>query len=158
MSMMQGCGKDDFEQAPSGATIAVNPPSLDASNIYLVGDLVANYVVTLSYKDGTPIPNGLLFISGGFANPVSSSTGTLLVPRYQFWGYPNANLNPGNIPVNNGFTAVTNDFGTYSFSVQIYSSVSYTDPAIIWPNAFTDVINVTSGSAFGQTKLNITAN
>jgi hypothetical protein len=155
MSIIQGCGKDDFEQAPSGATIEINPPSADYSNINLVGDVVVDYVVTLKYSDGTPIPNTLLRISGGFANPVTSSTGTA-TPLYQFWGYPGGQLIPGNIPVPSGYTAVTDNFGTYSFSVQIYSMVSYTDPAILWPNAFTDAINVTSGSAFATTKLNVT--
>jgi hypothetical protein len=155
MILLQGCGSK-HEAAPSGSEIIVNPDKVDLANIAFYGDVIQNYVVTLQYADGTPIPDTDLFISGSFADPVISSTGPFVIPRYQFWLYPNANANPINVRVNSGFTAKTDESGNYNFSVQIYSSVTVS--GVLVGNAFGDVIFITSGDAVGTTELNVTAN
>jgi hypothetical protein len=152
--IFQGCGSKG-DPAPSGAKLVINPPTVSLTNINAYGDVPVNYVVTLLDSTGSPIPDTAVVVTGSFANPVTSSTGTISAPRYQFWGYPNANANPSNIPVNSGFTAVTDKFGNYAFSIQIYSEINI--GGTLFPNVFTDSINVSSGGAFVQSTLAVTA-
>jgi hypothetical protein len=150
--LLHACGKKKNEAA-DGSTITIQPPSVDYNNIFLVGDIVQNYSLMLKYPDGTPVPNTILKISGGFAEPI---TGGVNVPRYQFYYGPNANRDPSNIPVDNGFTAQTNDNGVYEFSILIFSELTSTTGVVI-PNAFTDTIYAASGTAQATTEVNVTA-
>ena len=152
MVIFQGCGSKG-DPAPSGAKIVINPNTVSFINPFLVGDVTQDYVVTLQDSTGLPIPDTAVVITGSFANPVTSSTGTINAPRYQFWGYPGGSGAAGNIPVGSGFKAVTDKFGNYAFSIQIFAIVNV--GGTLTPNAFTDNINVSSGGAFAQSTLDV---
>ena len=154
LAVFQGCGSK-HDTAPSGSSITITPSDLSLSNIYLYGDVKQDYVVTLKYSDGTPIPDTALTVKGSYASPVTSTTGSYKVPRYQFWHYSNANANADNVAENSGFTAITDKSGNYTFSIQIYSTVTLTTNGTPVNNAFTDNITVTSGAASGSTKVTV---
>jgi|GEM_PF-6996241 len=151
--LIQGCGSKN-SAAPDGSTITINPASISATNIYLYGDVIQDYSVVVKYSDGTPIPYAGVTVAGSFAVPVASSAGPNAAARYQFYALPGANANPSNVPENNGFVGETDKNGVYQFSIQIYSEVTLT--GVLVPNAFTDTILVTSGTAQANTTLNIT--
>lgn len=152
--MLQGCG-NKHDTAPSGSTITINPQDMSVSGLETYGDMTVNYTATLTYSDGTPIPDTALTIDGGFAAPVTSTTGTYKTPFYQFWHYENANANADNVAENKGYTAITDKSGSYKFSIQIYSMVSLTANGPLSKNAFSDKISVTSGAAVGSTKITV---
>jgi hypothetical protein len=152
--LFQGCGSKNSD-APDGSTITINPSSLTLKNPFLFGDVIQDYTVIARYADGTPIPDVALSISGAFGFPVVTSTGGgFNSPCYEFWSAPGGSAG-GGTRVNNGFTAETDSSGTYKFSIVIYSEVTGTG-GVFGPNAFTDTIQVLSGTAIGQTTITVT--
>lgn len=122
-----GCSAGSFT-APSGSTITMNPSSVTITS--LSGDVIQNFSVTVKDKDGKLSNKAQLFISGQAAAPRIPS-------RYQFYRGVN-----GNTPVDGGFTAETDNFGIYNFSIKIPALVDGTT------NSFKDNIEITSGGAF----------
>jgi len=150
--LFQGCGSKNSD-APDGSTISINPTSLTLTNPFLAGNVIQDYTVIARYADGLPIPDVALSISGSFAVPLTSS-GPIVSPRYQFYNAPGGDQGGGQA-VNNGFIAETDSSGTYKFSIVIFSEVTSTGGLLV-PNAFTDTINVMSGTAIGQTSISVT--
>lgn len=139
----QGCGKNSPSTPTDGATITMSPTTITSS---ISSETYYNITVIARYQDGTPYPNAMLNISGAFAEPRNATNTNA---RYQFYAYPGGNLNTGNVKVDNGFTAYTDNFGTYNFSIVVYGTVGN------FTNSFKDSINVISGSAFGSLGVSI---
>jgi hypothetical protein len=144
LALFPGCGKKK-EESPDGSTIVFNPATYTQTGIS--SDTVVNVSLVVRYPDGTPMPKASVKISGAFAVPRATS-------RYQFYFYPDAFQNPNNLPVDSGFFAQTDDFGTYNFSVAIFSQATLSNGAVV-TNAFGDNINATSGSAFGTMRIDL---
>ena len=124
-----GCGKTDSITAPSGSTITVNPSSVSITGP-ISGDVIQNFRVSIKDKIGNPLNNAQLFIFGMAAAPRTPT-------RYQFYREVNANT-----AVDSGYTASTNSFGVYEFSIKIPASVNGSS------NSVTDQIEISSGDAF----------
>ena len=129
-----GCGKVDSFTAPSGSTITVNPSAISES---ISADTTHNLTVTVLDADGKPLNGAEVFISGAFAAPRSNA-------RYQFY-----RATAGTDPVNSGFTGKTDGFGNYYFSIIVPATVGSS------PNAFTDTIDISSGSAFASVSITL---
>lgn len=128
------CGKNIT--APDGSTITINPTTITFKNI--TSDTIADFVVTVRYPDGEPMPYAKVRISGAFAVPNA-------VSAYQFYYKAGGTQTVGNPAVDSPFEAQTDEFGTYHFSVVLFGNL-----------VFNDTIYVTSGSASGTTKLEST--
>jgi hypothetical protein len=141
ITLVQGCGntKGTDCTAPAGSTIEVTGPGVYNG---LSADTCANYVAVVKYPDGSPMPKACLTVSGSFAFPRNA---TQTNPRYQFYFYPNCDVNLTNAPVNSGYSAQADDFGTYAFSALI------TAPS----GTFTDTITVQSGGNVGTVAIGI---
>jgi hypothetical protein len=139
--LLPGCGNN--EAAPDGATIVINPSSTSAT---ITADTTFNYTVTVRYADGKPYPKAIVHIYGPFAVPRNVG-GTN--PRYQFYYGPGGPLGTNPLPVDSGFDAQTDDYGNYHFSILVYGTVGGA------ANAFTDTIDVSSGSALGTIAITI---
>lgn len=142
---LQGCGRADTHptSVPDGSTITITPTTLTLSKI---DNTSQDFSVTVKDKNGEPINKAQIQISGAFAEPRNATNTNA---RYQFYRFPGGEVIPGNIPVNSGFTAETDSNGVYKFSITIYGQVGGV------PNAFTDNINIHSGTAFGSVTLTI---
>lgn len=130
MFTLMGCGKDSTLTAPSGSAIAISPTSITAS---IAADTKWDISVTVTDADGAPMNGAKVYITGAFAVPRT-------LPRYQFYssiGGVNA--------VNSGFSGTTDANGVYSFSITVYTGA-----------AFTDSINVSSGSVSASMDLSFT--
>ena len=153
--VVHGCGHSQGN-VPDGSTVTINPSIVNLTNSYVVGDVIQNFEVVVKDFNLNPVPNATLTISGGFANPVSNTTGPDVSPRYQFYYYING-YNAPNVLENNGYTAQTNDSGVYEFSIVVYSSVTLTSGGPPIPNDFNDTIYVAAGTAVpAQATLNVT--
>jgi hypothetical protein len=141
---LQGCGDTHSTSVPDGSTITINPPTLTMSK---VDNTSQDFKVTVKDKNGDPINKAQVTITGAFAQPRNSTNTTA---RYQFYRFSGGEVNPSNSPVDSGFTAETDPNGTYTFSITIYGFVGGL------PNAFTDNIDIYSGTAFGSVVLTIT--
>ncbi len=139
--LIQGCGNDPT--AVDGATITIDPSTTTAS---IIDNTTYNYTVIARYKDATPYPKAKLYITGSFAEPRNLTNTTA---RYQFYFYPGGELTLSNLKVDSGFYAQTDDFGSYRFSVTVYSTVSGS------VNSFKDTMHISSGSAFASADLAI---
>jgi hypothetical protein len=138
--LLPGCGNNDATS--DGATIAINPSTTSST---ISADTTFNYTVTVRYADGQPYPKAILHISGAFAVPRNVSGSN---QRYQFYYGPDGPFGT-NQPVNSGFDAQTDDYGTYHFSILVYGTVGGA------ANVFTDTIAVSSGSAMGTVAITI---
>jgi len=128
--MFMGCGKDSTLTAPSGSAIAISPTSISAS---IAANTTWNISVTVTDADGKPINGAKVYITGPFAVPRTT-------PRYQFYSSIG-----GVTAVDSGFTGTTDAYGVYSFSIIVYTGA-----------AFTDSINVLSGSVSASMDLTFT--
>ena len=128
--MFMGCGKDSTLTAPSGSAIAISPTSISAS---IAANTTWNISVTVTDADGKPINGAKVYITGPFAVPRTT-------PRYQFYSSIG-----GVTAVDSGFTGTTDAYGVYSFSIIVYTGA-----------AFTDSINVSSGSVSASMDLTFT--
>ena len=128
--MFMGCGKDSTLTAPSGSAIAISPTSISAS---IAANTTWNISVTVTDADGKPINGAKVYITGPFAVPRTT-------PRYQFYSSIG-----GVTAVDSGFTGTTDAYGVYSFSIIVYTGA-----------AFTDSINVLSGSVSASMALTFT--
>ena len=128
--MFMGCGKDSTLTAPSGSAIAISPTSISAS---IAANTTWNISVTVTDADGKPINGAEVYITGPFAVPRTT-------PRYQFYSSIG-----GVTAVDSGFTGTTDAYGVYSFSIIVYTGA-----------AFTDSINVLSGSVSASMDLTFT--
>ena len=134
IALFPGCG--DNTSIPDGSTITISESSVSLKNPSI--DTVVDFKVTIRYKDGTPIPNARMFISGGYAVPNS-------LGLYQFYYYPLGQQNPeGNRDVNAGYEAQADDYGVYNFSIEVTGA------------AFDDTIYVTSGTVVGSATIKVT--
>jgi hypothetical protein len=88
------------------------------------------------------MPKACVNISGAFAYPRNPGAIGWL---YQFYYYPEGTKNPGNVAVNSGFDAQTDDFGAYTFSAMITAGTG----------TFTDTITVRSGSNIGTATIGL---
>jgi hypothetical protein len=129
---------------PDGSTITINPSTYTVTKI---DNTSQNFSVTVKDKDGVPINKAQIQITGAFAQPRNATNTNA---RYQFYRFPGGEVTPGNIPVDSGFTAETDSNGVYTFSITIYGLVGGI------PNAFTDNIDISSGTAFGSAGLSVT--
>jgi hypothetical protein len=138
--LIQGCGNNKGKDctAPAGSSITVTGPGL----ISISADTAVNYSVIVKYPDGTIMPNACVNISGAFAYPRNPSA---LGWLYQFYYYPDGTNDPGNVAVNSGFDAQTDDFGSYTFSAMITAGTG----------TFTDTITVRSGSNIGTATIGL---
>ncbi|MCK5344088.1 MAG: hypothetical protein KAR20_11830, partial [Candidatus Heimdallarchaeota archaeon] len=103
--MLTGCS-EDYITSPSDVTITINPATTSLS---IVGTTVVNYTATVKDANGDPMNKVVLLISGGFAAP--------RVPtRYTFFTALDGPAGLG-VPANSGFAGVTDENGTYNFSV-----------------------------------------
>ena len=128
--MFMGCGKDSTLTAPSGSAIAISPTSISAS---IAANTTWNISVTVTDADGKPINGAKVYITGPFAVPRTT-------PRYQFYSSIG-----GVTAVDSGFSGTTDAYGVYSFSIIVYTGA-----------AFTDSINVSSGSVSASMALTFT--
>lgn len=135
-----GCGSDPKSDcsAPSNASIIVNGPG-----VFSVGfDTNFDFTVVVLYNDGKPMPQACMTISSAFAFPRNATaTGS----RYQFYAYPGGTQNLANIPVDNGFSAKTDDFGQYTFSA-LY---------IAGTGTYKDTVTVRSGAVIGTANFEV---
>jgi hypothetical protein len=115
LTLFPGCGEEQVK-SPDGSTIEFNPTSFTQAGI--INDQVLNLSLIIRYPDGSPMPKAIVKVVGNRAVP--DPTGS-----YQFYYYPDAFQNPNNLPVDSGFLAQTDDFGTYNFSVAIFSQVTF---------------------------------
>ena len=140
--MLPGCGNN--QAVTDGSTIVIDPSSTAVTG--MAADTTFTYTVTVRYPDGTPFPGATIRIAGSFAVP-RNIAGSF--SRYQFihYGLQDPRLEFP-IPVDSGYTAVTDEFGNYHFSILVYGTVGGA------PNVFTDQISVSSGSAFQSIELN----
>ena len=145
LTLFLGCG-DKTAKAPDGSTIEFNPASFSQKNI--INDQVLNLSLVVRYPDGSPMPKSTVKVIGNRAVP--DPTGS-----YQFYYYPDGFQNPNNLPVDSGFLAQTDDFGTYNFSVAIFSQLTLSNGFTV-TNIFTDNISAFSGTAFGSISIEIT--
>jgi len=135
------CGKGNggvgnSDDAPDGSTITMYPQD---GYVYdsLAGDVIVPISVYVKNKEGIPINDVELLISGSFAAPRNPA-------RYQFYREVN-----GGDPVNSGFIAVTNENGVYEFSIKIYAIVGGS------ASAFLDNITVNAQSAFASIEISL---
>lgn len=136
--MLQACGEK--KDGTDGSTIKFNPTAHSQSGI--AADTCVNFDVIVLYSDSTPRPKAFVTLFGPFAEPRNIADQS---PRYQFYLFPNCELSGTvNQKVDSGFQVETNDQGIYSFSVNIYSTVSGSI------NTFKDEIEAHSGTAFGS--------
>ena len=129
-----GCGSDPKSDcsAPSDASITVSGPGVFS----VAFDTAFDFTAVVKYADGTPMPDACLTISSAFAFPRNATaTGS----RYTFYAYPGGLRTPGNIPVDNGFSAQTDDFGQYTFSAEYTAGTG----------TFKDTVIVRSGAIMG---------
>jgi hypothetical protein len=149
LAMLEGCGKN--KESTNGAVISVNPASITSS---IATDTTYNFTVTVKYADGLPYPNAVLNIDGSFAEP-RNTTNTL--PRYQFYYFTGGATNLANVPVDSPFTAQTDDYGNYSFSITVPGLVTITTTTgtSTVVNSFKDNIDVHSGGAFASVSVAI---
>lgn len=132
--LLNSCGNN--KEATAGSKITINPSSVTAA---ISTDTNFNFNVSVTYADGTPYSKAVLYIEGPFAQPRNNTNTN---PRYQFYYYPGGTENSSNLAVNSPFTAQTDDYGNYQFSILVYGQVGGVT------NSFKDTINVYSGSAF----------
>jgi len=139
-----GCGKANTQTSvPDGATITISPVDLTAT----IGDNATfEFSVTVRDKDDVPIWNAPLRIDGSYAVPLNSTNTSGL---YQFYDKPGGDKDPTNQPMNSGFKAYTDYHGVYNFSITVFYLYAGAT------NAFTDNINIRSGTAFGSVPLSI---
>lgn len=133
--LVSGCGE---ETAPSDATITISPTKVEYTGA-LAGNATHNITVVVKNASGYPLGNIEIQISGALAAPRTPA-------RYQFYKKPN-----GVEAVDSGFSAITDENGTYNFSIIIYATVNGSS------STFTDNLEVRSGSAFNSISLSITA-
>lgn len=134
LSFLAGCGKGSVT-APSGSTITTDPSSVTMT---IAGDTIVNLKAVVKGQDGKPMPSSQLIISGPFAAPRTPT-------RYQFYKKTN-----GNEPVDSGFTADTDGFGIYLFSIKIPATLDDSS------NTFNDNISIWAGDASATITLSIT--
>ncbi|MGC1453799.1 MAG: hypothetical protein WA946_01235 [Nitrospirota bacterium] len=146
---LQGCGRADTHPTgvPDGSTITVNPSTITYTSI---ANFSRDFAVTVKDKTGEPINKAQVQITGAFAEPRNATNTTA---RYQFYRYTGGENTVGNIPVNSGFTAETDSYGVYNFSVTVYGSLLVSGVTVT--NSFTDTIDISSGNAFGSVVLTI---
>jgi len=138
--IMTGCGSDPKSDcsAPSDASIKVTGPGPSTVS----SDTAFDFTVVVLYKDATPMPQACLTIRSAFAYPRNvAAIGWL----YQFYAYPGGLQTVGNIPVDNGFSAKTDDFGQYTFSAQYTAGTG----------SFKDTVVVRSGAVMGTADFEI---
>ena len=126
-------GSDDV---PAESTITINPPEWVFDSIS--GDTVVNITAYVQNKEGIPLNDVEIVISGPLAAPRNPS-------RYQFY----TDFNAAGNPVNSGFTAVTNENGVYQFSIKIYAVVNGS------PSAFLDTLSISGQSAFSSIEISL---
>ncbi len=145
IALIQGCGDSNTQcTAPFGSTIVINPSSqsLAVPGGIVPGNTPFNFQVLVLYPDNTIMPKACITISGSQAAPVTPSS-------YQFFFNPNGTTNStGNVAVNSGFEAQTDDFGQYTFSAEVSAGTG----------TFQDTIVVSSGAVQGTATLSIAAN
>jgi len=139
---LPACGlrKEDCS-APDGSVVVITPEKIEwaiAANTTLPTDLQDNWVVKVTYPNGTPMPNACLRIWASLAVP--STYGT-----FQFQYYPKDQV--PNVVVNSGFAAQTDENGSYTFSTLIPGGTG----------EFSDNIWAQSGANLGSASYNITA-
>lgn len=135
--LLAACNADVIT-APNESTIEVSPLIITVKG--LSGDSTFNLYALLKDKDGLPINNAKIRISGAFASPRSPA-------RYFFY----TSVDAGGTQVNSGFDCITNAFGQCGFSIVIPAEVSNT------ANLFIDDVQLSSGSASKNVKISITA-
>jgi hypothetical protein len=121
-----GSGSDSGNPAPPGSTITITP--IDPTFTALSGDTFVDFTVSVKNKNGIPLNNVTVGISGGFAVP--------RVPaRYEF--HKSWNDDP---ITSRSFSAKTNGEGVYMFSIKIFATVNGV------ASEFEDFIQVQSGT------------
>jgi hypothetical protein len=126
IGLLSGCGNDTT--IPSDGTISFFPADITAS---IAADTCFDSTVTLLFKDGTPMNDAELTVSGAFAFPRQGGG-----DRYTFYNGPcTYPLNPANGRAS-GFKAVTDSHGVYRFAVLVTAGTG----------TFTDTIYVQSGT------------
>lgn len=143
ITLVQGCGSENSTDnctAPFGSSITINPSSetFKTSGGVVSSNLAFDFQVTVLYPDKTPMPKACINISGVLAVPNTSAA-------YQFFFFPGGAQTPGNVAVNTGFAAQTDDFGQYTFSAVVSAGTS----------TFFDTITARSGTVSGTTLLTI---
>jgi hypothetical protein len=125
LALLSGCGNDTT--IPSDGTITFFPSDITAS---IAADTCFDSTVTLLFKDGTPMNDAELTISGAFAYPRQGGGA-----RYTFYN------GPCDYPLNlanrreSGFKALTDQHGVYKFAVLVTAATG----------TFTDTIHAQSG-------------
>jgi hypothetical protein len=130
--VLSGCGNTNG--VPDGSTIKVGPDFTQTGVFF--SEVPVVFTIVVRFGDGSPIPHAKVNVSGHYA------TTSVTFGLYQFYLHADPTA-PGNVPVNSPFDVVTDDNGTYSFSVLV-SSISGT---------FKDTIAARSGTAFGSAVL-----
>jgi len=129
MILLAGCGNNN---APSSGTITFNPSSYSAG---LASNTCVPFVMTIKDSNGNPLNHINFTLYGPFAFP--------RVPtRYEIWSQPSCASGSGSEQDGTlGLSGQTGNDGTYTFSLNIYSSASGT---------FSDTLTATSGAVFGS--------
>ncbi len=130
MVFLLSCG----ETPPTGTTITFEPSELKYDS--LAGD-VCSLVTVIVKKDNIPLGGIKVYISGSFASPRTPA-------RYEF--HKNSTCNE---PVASPFSLETDDLGTRTFSIYIYSEVNGQ------PNSFKDTIEARAGDAYAQLPIEV---